>query len=109
MEAMLCGAPTIVSDIPTHRWVMGDASLYCNPYDAQSIAAAMEKLTIGPCVASLRSELIARGRQQATRYSLEQCSRAWVDLLHRLKDESQARLATQTSRPALARPLEQAA
>jgi glycosyltransferase involved in cell wall biosynthesis len=89
MEAMLCNAPTIVSDIPAHRWVMGDASLYCNPYDTHSIAAAMERLTIGEAAPALRADLIARGRERAARYTLEHCSRQWVELLHRLKDESQ--------------------
>jgi glycosyltransferase involved in cell wall biosynthesis len=87
MEAMLCSAPTIVSDIPAHRWVMGDASLYCNPYDAHSIASAIEQLTVGTSAPALRAELISRGRERAARYTLENCSRGWVDLLYRLKDE----------------------
>ena len=89
MEAMLCRAPTIVSDIPAHRWVMGDASLYCNAYDAHSIASAIERLTVSESASALRAELIARGRERTARYTLEHCSRQWVDLLYRLKDGQQ--------------------
>ena len=46
-EAMQCGAPVVVSDIPAHRWVLGDAAIYCNPYDVDSIVAAIERLVAG--------------------------------------------------------------
>lgn len=38
LEAMACGAPTIVSEIPPLREVCGDAALYVNPYNIEDIA-----------------------------------------------------------------------
>lgn len=86
LEAMQCDVPVIVSDIPEHRWVMGDAALYCNSYDPASIVDAMERLVAPGSSSALRMELIARGRECVKRYSLERCSRKWVDLLYRLKE-----------------------
>ncbi len=44
VEAMQCDVPVIASDLAEHRWVMGDAALYCNSYDVTSIADAIERL-----------------------------------------------------------------
>lgn len=38
LEAMACGVPTIVSDIPVLREVCGDAALYVNPLKPEDIA-----------------------------------------------------------------------
>jgi glycosyltransferase involved in cell wall biosynthesis len=38
LEAMRLGCPVIVSDIPPHREVCGEAAVYCNPHDIQNIA-----------------------------------------------------------------------
>ncbi|MBI3839415.1 MAG: glycosyltransferase family 4 protein [Planctomycetia bacterium] len=87
LEAMLCDAPVIASDIPAHRWVMGEAALYCNPYDVTSIAAALERLVASDESLALRGELIARGRERLKSYRPDRCARQWSDLLHRLKQE----------------------
>ena len=86
LEAMQCHVPVIASDIPAHRWAMGDAALYCNPYDVASIADAIERLITPKRSPGLRAEFIARGRERVKRYSLERCSRQWLDLLLRLKE-----------------------
>lgn len=82
IEAMQCECPTIVSDIPTHRWVMGEASLYCNPYDADAIMNAMTALTYAADAASVRTKLIAKGLQQAAKYSEESLKSQWEAVLH---------------------------
>lgn len=38
LEAMACGTPTIVSDIPPLQEVCGEASLYVSPLDVEDIA-----------------------------------------------------------------------
>jgi glycosyltransferase involved in cell wall biosynthesis len=88
LEAMVCDVPVIASDIAAHHWVLGDAALYCNPYDLASIASTIERLLASDESTSLRAEMIARGRERVKRYSLERCSRTWVDLLTRLKQNS---------------------
>jgi glycosyltransferase involved in cell wall biosynthesis len=85
LEAMQCGTPVIASDISTHRWVLGDAALYCNPYDATSIAAAIERLVASDESAGLRETLVERGAQRVKRYQSDRCVREWVDLFDRLK------------------------
>jgi hypothetical protein len=87
LEAMRCDAPVIASDIAVHRWVLGDAALYCNPYDVTSIASAIERLVASDESVALRAELIARGRERLELYRTDRCSRQWSDLLQRLKHE----------------------
>jgi glycosyltransferase involved in cell wall biosynthesis len=87
LEAMQCGTPAIVSDIPAHRWVLGDAALYCNPHDATSIAAAIRRLAASSESSALRVELMARAQKRLELYALGRCRDLWVELLHRLKHE----------------------
>lgn len=87
-EAMQCDVPVIVSDIAAHRWVMGDAALYCDPYDTTTIAAAMMQLVAGDQAPALRARLIARGRARVARYSLANCRSRWLELLERLRGET---------------------
>lgn len=85
LEAMQCDLPVIASDIPEHRWVLGDAALYCNSYDVNSIADAVEQLVASEEAPALRRELVARGRRRVERYTLDQCRDQWIDLLERLR------------------------
>jgi glycosyltransferase involved in cell wall biosynthesis len=98
LEAMCCGAPVIASDIAAHRTTYGDAVLYCDPYQIESIASAIERL----CLAdddTLRSDLIARGEQRARRFRVRAMTAPWQALLHELGRQrithnvQQARLA----------------
>ncbi|MGI8593481.1 MAG: glycosyltransferase family 4 protein [Solirubrobacteraceae bacterium] len=41
VEAAACGAPVLLSDLPSHRASLGGAALYFDPEDVQAIAAAM--------------------------------------------------------------------
>ncbi len=84
LEAMQCDLPVIASDIPEHRWVLGDAAMYCNSYDVNSIADAIERMIASEDSPALRRELIARGRRRIERYSLERCREQWLELLQRL-------------------------
>jgi glycosyltransferase involved in cell wall biosynthesis len=90
LEAMQCETPVVVSDIAAHRWVMGDAALYCDPYDVESIAATVVRLVASDESARLRAELAARSRQAVERYTLPRASAAWLGLLERLKTETDA-------------------
>jgi glycosyltransferase involved in cell wall biosynthesis len=89
LEAMRCDTPAIVSDLDTHRWVLGDAAIYCNSYDVDSIADAIERLLASDESATLRAELIQRGRQQVKRYSTAHCGEDWLNLFERLKSDGQ--------------------
>jgi glycosyltransferase involved in cell wall biosynthesis len=85
LEAMSCDVPVIASDLPAHRWVLGDAALYCSPIDPASIAAAIERLVASDEGPSLRNTLIARGRERVARFTLQRCGSQWQELLERLQ------------------------
>jgi glycosyltransferase involved in cell wall biosynthesis len=85
---MQCDVPVIASDIPAHRWVLGDAAVYCDSYDPHAIAAAIERLVACDDSQALRSEMIVRGRQRVKLYSLDRCREAWLKVLDRAAGES---------------------
>ncbi|MDA8434249.1 MAG: glycosyltransferase family 1 protein [Nitrospiraceae bacterium] len=66
LEAMACGAPVVVSDIPPHREVSGDAALFFPPADHEALAGAVERLLSS---GSLREEMKQRGLKKASEYS----------------------------------------
>ncbi len=84
LEAMQCDLPVIASDIPEHRWVLGDSALFCNSYDVSSIADAIERMLASEDSPALKRELIARGRRRIERYTQERCGEQWLELLQRL-------------------------
>jgi hypothetical protein len=84
VEAMQCGTPVIASDTSVHRWVLGDAALYCNPYDVSSMAASIERLLASRESAALGEKLVARGLERVKRYRMERCAGDWLELLGRL-------------------------
>jgi glycosyltransferase involved in cell wall biosynthesis len=88
LEAMSCDVPVIASDLPAHRWVLGDAAIYCNPIDPASIAAAIQRLLGAEEGPALRKQLIARGRTRVELFTLERCGAQWQDLLARLQSSS---------------------
>lgn len=45
IEAMQLGCPVVCSDISGHREILGDAALYFDPADTQSIVDAMEQIS----------------------------------------------------------------
>jgi glycosyltransferase involved in cell wall biosynthesis len=85
LEAMQCECPTIVSDIPAHRWVMGDASLYCDPYSVDSIYQAMSRLCFGSDVYAEREQLVRNGLAQVKKYSSDKLSDEWEQVFNKIK------------------------
>jgi len=84
-EAMQCGCPVVLSDIAAHQFMAGDAALYCDPYDVQSIATALECSLASK---EVRQLLVERGYRNVKRFSLDTLLPAWEDLF------SQASLAS---------------
>lgn len=68
LEAMNAGCPLLLSDIPAHREVCGDAALYVNPYDDEDIAEKMKLMTEN---SSLRHELALAGKERAALFAKE--------------------------------------
>jgi len=79
LEAMHFGLPILTSDLDFAREVCGDAALYFDPWDAESIRNAILRLKNDP---QLRRDLAARGK---TRLSTE-FTRTWEDIARTIKE-----------------------
>lgn len=90
LEALQCECPVIVSDIDTHRWVLGDAALYCNPYDVNSLVHQLERLLISAESESLRQTLIEKSKPRLEAFSAGKIGEQWTVLLETLKAKHKA-------------------
>lgn len=68
LEAMGCGCPVLVSNATSMPEVCGNAALYCDPEDIESIREGLKTLLESE---SLRRELSTRGYEKATQYTWE--------------------------------------
>lgn len=66
LEAMSMGCPVIVSDIPAHKEVCGDAALYANPQDVKDIKDKIVNLLNSD---KLKTELILAGKKNIKRFN----------------------------------------
>ena len=78
LEAMLCGCPVIVSDIPALRETCGDAALYCDPHDPRSLAAQIRAVATDP---DLRDRLRRLGLVRARGFSWERSASLLLDVI----------------------------
>lgn len=78
LEAMQAGTPVVASDIPAHREVCGDAALYYDPMDGDSLARAVREVTGSD---ELRLDLIFRGRDRLRAFAWAANASATRDLL----------------------------
>lgn len=78
IEAMAAGAPTLVSDIPVMREVLGDSALRLPPSDSDAWAGALDRVSSD---AGLRARLTEAGRARAARYTWEACARQVLSVL----------------------------
>lgn len=78
LEAMASGVPVIASDIPALRETAGDAALFASPHDADAWAACLAQVEQD---ASLRSDLVQKGREQVRRFSWDQAAKKTWALL----------------------------
>ena len=82
---MACGCPVIVSDIPALRERCGDAAIYCDPADINSIITSVIRLMDD---GALRSKLSSVGYERAAKFSWSGCARATLDLLRILHSKA---------------------
>ena len=85
MEALQCGTPSVVSEIPAHRWVMQDAVLYADPYDDRHVAEQIRRLVVAEDRHALRDQLIVNGKRVLQRYEPKRVGEQWLELFSRLK------------------------
>ena len=72
LEAMACGCPVVVSNAASLPEVVGEAAIQVNPHDIDDIARALRRALTDE---QLKRELIAKGLEQAKRFSWEKTAR----------------------------------
>lgn len=83
-EAMQCDCPVAVSDIAAHRYSVGEAGIYFNPYDTEDMAQKMKFLLDEN---NDHSDRIQKGHDNVARYSREAVLPQWEALFDKLKKE----------------------
>ncbi len=90
LEGMACGCPVVVSDVASLPEVCGDAAVYVNPYDEQSIANGINTI-LNDSV--LRENLISKGRERAKCFSWKESAQSHLSLfIGVLQTESASRV-----------------
>jgi len=85
IEAMLCGGVSVSSDIPVHREVYGDASIYFDPYSIEDQAnAILSVIADTPAAAVRRDSLRIRGLAHADQYRQSHVAQKWQGLFEQL-------------------------
>ena len=84
LEAMQAGAPCVVSDLPVFHWIFGDAAIYVDPYDTDSIASGIERLTSRPGARELGQALQDNSEHVLARFRPASVAQGWEALLQSL-------------------------
>jgi glycosyltransferase involved in cell wall biosynthesis len=84
LEATQAGAPCVISDLPVFRWIFGDGAVFADPYDVDSIATGIERLTSLPTSPELVQELRSRAERVLARFRPNVVAESWSELLEGL-------------------------
>ena len=82
IEAMYCGCPVLVSDIPVLREVCGKGAIYFNPYDKESIRNTIEKFLNFDD--NDKEQLRASGHENTQRFTWEKSAKHIMSLINKL-------------------------
>ena len=80
LEAMASGVPVVVSDLPVMREVCGDAAVYVDPHEPESIAEGLRRSLGG---AGERERLCRAGLARATGFTWERAADEMLACLER--------------------------
>ena len=78
IQALACGLPTVVSDLPVMREVAGEAVIYFDKDSKESLAASLLSLLTDN---QLRKELKEKGLKQASQFSWEKCAQETLKVI----------------------------
>ena len=84
LEAMACGCPVLVSDIPVEREVCGDAALYFNPLDPQNILHTITQYLNDADV--IKEKMRQKGFENIMRFSWEKSAEFLIQKLKKLEE-----------------------
>lgn len=80
LEAMACGCPVVVSNTTSLPEVCGNAAVYVDPANVDSIAEGILKVLKDP---KLRGELVAKGYERAKHFTWENTAKITLDIIKR--------------------------
>ncbi len=80
LEAMACGCPVLVSDIPVEREVCGDAAQYFNPLDPNDILHTIKQFL--NCDDVIREKMCQKGYKNIMRFSWEKSAQALMKIVN---------------------------
>jgi glycosyltransferase involved in cell wall biosynthesis len=80
LEAMACGCPIAVSDIPAHREVCGSTALYFDPFSPEDLSSKLELLL--RLDATSRASYVEGGINRAANYSWTNAAHHTWQVLH---------------------------
>jgi len=81
LEAMACGLPVVASYASSLPEVVGEAALMVDPYNINDIARALTEILTDD---NLRKKLIARGLEQAKKFSWQKTAEEYLEILSKL-------------------------
>lgn len=81
IQALACGVPTAVSDIPVLREVAGEAALYFNKESKNDIAEKLKDIISDD---KLRADLVRRGYERASHFSWRKCAEETLEAIKAL-------------------------
>ncbi|MGF6987078.1 glycosyltransferase involved in cell wall biosynthesis [Paraburkholderia atlantica] len=82
IECIRSGGIAVASDIPVHREIYDDASLYFDPYSTEGLVHQLKAVTTGSDADATKEKLRERGRQVSVRYLPETILPLWGRFLH---------------------------
>jgi glycosyltransferase involved in cell wall biosynthesis len=82
LEAMACGCPVLVSDIPVMREVVGEAGMLLSPHDPVVWTQALHTVLTNAWV---RQQMRQRGFQQAARFSWRESAKRTLEVYETLR------------------------
>jgi glycosyltransferase involved in cell wall biosynthesis len=83
LEAMACGTPVVCSGTSSLPEVGGEAALYVDPKSTGDVIETLRRLLSGP---DLRAEMVARGLEQAARFSWDRVAAETIAVYESILD-----------------------
>lgn len=84
LEAIKSGCPVITSDRGSLAEVAGDAAIYVDPDDPESISKAIGQILVSK---SLKNELVDKGLEQAKNFSIEKMMKDTISVYNTFSHE----------------------
>jgi glycosyltransferase involved in cell wall biosynthesis len=90
LESLAAGKPTVVSTIPQFKETVGDAGIYCDPFNEASIASALQHvIALSP---NQRHALAKKGRERVALFAWDKSAARLTELLITVDKELGERL-----------------